>query len=70
MQEDTRTPTEAALDRIFLCSEVIKQTHNELILSDIPDERADVLLATESLARDVMILLRRVHDEVWGPEED
>lgn len=70
MQEDTRTPTEAALDRLFLCSEVVKQINQELIISDLPNEKADVLLATEALARDVMILLKRVHDDVWGPEQD
>lgn len=70
MQEDLRTPTEAALDRLFLCSEVVKQINQELIISDLPNEKADVLLATESLARDVMVLLKRVHEEVWGPDED
>lgn len=70
MQEDLRTPTEAALDRLFLCSEVVKQINQELIISDLPNEKADVLLATEALARDVMILLKRVHDDVWGPEQD
>jgi hypothetical protein len=73
---DTRDPLQRALERLELCQYAVQETHYELETPYDPEHKADILLATESLAIEVIDLLDTVRRMVWGrdhehsPEED
>lgn len=69
-QPDTRQPLQRALDRLELCQYAIQETHYELETPQDPEHKADILLATESLAVEVIDLLDTVRRMVWGSAHD
>jgi hypothetical protein len=72
---DTRDPIRRALERLTLCQYAVQETHYDLEAPHDPEHKADILLATESLAVEVIDLLDTVRRIVWGsnheaPSED
>ena len=67
---DNRTPLERSLDRLNLCIYAIQETHYEIEVPQDPDQKADLLLATESLTQEAIDLLMTIRSYVWGPDED
>jgi hypothetical protein len=60
------------LSRIELCTSVLLKVQEQLLDPLYPEDKADLLLATEELAKAVYDLLGEVRVHVWGaePEED
>jgi hypothetical protein len=59
---------ERTLDRLHLCSEVIRLLHADLEIPENPDEKADLYLAVEHLGGLIVTLHRDVSDIVFPGE--
>lgn len=73
--EDFTIPTssdhlERLLERIKLCTEVIKDVHYNLEEPRDPDNKADLLLLVEALTYETIELLDTTKRYVWGPEPE
>ena len=68
MELDQKELLEALIERVNLCSEVVQNVHKQLEEPETPDEKADLLIAVEYLAKDVFALLLTTKDLVWGEE--
>ena len=65
-----QTPLATALRRLELCSYAVQEVHTELEQPSDPEHKADLLLATENLAYEVLDLLNTAKLYAWGPEEE
>jgi hypothetical protein len=65
---DRNQQLEAVLEQINLCSVFIQEIHTNLEQPETPDEKADLLIAVESLTKDVYKLLHTTKGLVWGEE--
>jgi hypothetical protein len=68
-----KTEAQRVVDRLILCSEVISKTHQDFVVPESAEEKADILLSVDDLTRSIMRLRKAVLDEVWPgevPEED
>jgi len=63
-------PLDVLLERLQLCTEVIKEVHYQLEEPEEADNKADLLLTVEALASETLDLLHTTKNLVWGPEED
>ena len=59
-----------ALRRLELTSYAVQEVHTELDKPQDPEEKADLLIATENLASEVIDLLHTVRVYVWGINYD
>lgn len=59
---------ERTLDRLHLCSEVIRLLHKDLEIPEDPNEKADLYLAVEHLGGLIVTLHREVSDTVFPGE--
>lgn len=59
-----------ALRRLELCNYAVQEIHAEVDLPQDPEHKADLLIATENLAFEVLDLLQTVRIYAWGPELD
>ena len=70
----TTSPTphslEVALRRLELCTYAIQEIHIELEEPADSEHKADLLLATENLAYEVLDLLNTAKMYAWGPDPD
>jgi hypothetical protein len=67
---DTRDPLRRALDQIDLCTLVVQEAHFEVEPPQNPEHKADLLIAVEALALEVMDLLHTTRIYVWGNDYD
>lgn len=65
-----QTPLATALRRLELCSYAVQEVHTELEQPSDPEHKADLLLATENLAYEVLDLLNTAKLYAWGPDEE
>jgi len=63
------SPVDAAVQRLELCTHVIQELHVELEEPSDPELKADLLLASENLAYEVIDLLNTAKLYAWGKEE-
>ncbi len=68
MELDRQQHLEAIINRINLCIDVIQDIHTNLEQPETPDEKADLLIAVENLARDIYLLRKTTQSLVWGEE--
>lgn len=59
-----------ALRRLELCNYAVQEIHAEVDHPEDPEHRADLLIATENLAFEVLDLLHTVRLYAWGPEQE
>jgi hypothetical protein len=64
------SPLATALRRLELCSYAVQEIHIELDQPQDPDQKADLILATEKLVSEVFDLYQTVRLYVWGEEEE
>lgn len=64
-----RTPTEATLERLALCNEVINRVRQDFEVPQTVEEKAEVLVSIDNLIRSVFILHKEASDLIW-PEGD
>lgn len=68
-----RLPTSSlpvTLRRLELCTYALQEIHSQLEEPNAPDEKADLILATERLVAETVDLYQTVRYYVWGTEED
>jgi hypothetical protein len=58
-----------ALRRLELCNYAIQEIHAEIEKPHDPEERADLLLAAEALAFEVLDLVQTTRVYAWGDSE-
>lgn len=58
------------LRRLELCTYALQEIHLELEEPETPDQKADLILATERLVAETVDLYQTVRHYVWGPDED
>jgi hypothetical protein len=63
-----KTEQERIVERLILCSEVIQRTHKDFVPPNNPEEKADLLLTVEGLAKTIMLFRRDVLETVWPGE--
>ena len=59
-----------ALRRLELCSYAVQEIHMELETPQDPEDKADLILATEKLVSETFDLYQTVRLYVWGDEEE
>lgn len=64
------TPLDAAIERLSLCTYVVQELHLELEEPSDPEHKADLLLASENLAYEVIDLLNTAKLYAWGPDKE
>lgn len=64
------SPLDQAIQRLQLCTHVVQETHLELEEPSDPEMKADLLLASENLAYEVIDLLNTAKLYAWGPPEE
>jgi hypothetical protein len=67
MIDDQRSPLQRSLERLELCKEVVSDVHSDLYIPNDTEQKADLYLSIEELAREVFNLLHTVNDHIWGP---
>jgi hypothetical protein len=63
-------PLERLLERVKLCTEVIKDVHYNLEPPTDPENKADLLLLVEELTYETIELLDTTKRYVWGQEPE
>ena len=58
------------LRRLELCTYAIQEIHSQLEDPEGPDDKADLILATERLVAETVDLYQTVRFYVWGEEEE
>ncbi len=66
MSKHAQAQHDRAVERLTLCSLVLEEVREQLVLDPDPDRRAELLLTTEDLAANVIELTDRVRDFVWN----
>lgn len=64
------TSLATALRRLELCSYAVQEIHIELDEPQDPEQKADLILATEKLVSETFDLYQTVRLYVWGPEPE
>jgi hypothetical protein len=64
------TPLDIALERLELCAYVVQELHMELEEPSDAEHKADLLLASENLAYEVIDLLNTAKLYAWGPDKE
>lgn len=64
------TSLAVALRRLELCTYAVQEIHTELENPDDPEHKADILLATENLAYEVLDLLNTAKLYAWGSDHE
>lgn len=64
----TRNPLATALRRLDLCAYAVQEIHLEVDQPHDPEQKADLLLATEKLVAEVIDLYQTVRVFTWGEE--
>lgn len=59
-----------ALRRLELCTYALQEIHTELEQPEDPEQKADLILATEKLVSETIDLYATVRRYVWGDEDD
>jgi hypothetical protein len=59
-----------ALRRLELCTYAVQEIHIELDAPHDPEDKADLILATEKLVSETFDLYQTVRTYVWGEEEE
>jgi hypothetical protein len=65
-----QTSLDVALRRLELCTYAVQELHLELDAPEDSEHKADLLLATENLAYEVLDLLNTAKLYAWGPEQE
>jgi hypothetical protein len=65
MENDLRTYIEKATEQLGLCTDVVKDLHKKFETPTGSEQKADLLIASEELAREVIRYLRSVNEAVW-----
>jgi hypothetical protein len=60
---------EISLRRLELCTYAIQEIHMEIQCPQDPEARADILIASENLAFEVLGLLQTVRFYTWGEDD-
>lgn len=63
--EDYQEAVESNLRKIRLSELVVSEAHSNLINPIYPEDKADLLIATEKLAESAFMLLEQVREIVW-----
>lgn len=63
--EDYQEAVESNLRKIRLSELVVSEAHSNLINPIYPEDKADLLIATEKLAESAFMLLEQVREMVW-----
>jgi hypothetical protein len=63
--EDYQEAVESNLRKIRLSELVVSEAHSNLVVPIYPEDKADLLIATERLAESAFLLLEQVRDIVW-----
>lgn len=64
------TSIKVALRRLELCAYAVQEIHTEIDQPTDPEEKADLILATEKLVGEVIDLYTTVRRYVWGEEDE
>ena len=64
------TSLEVALRRLELCAYAVQEIHLEIDQPQDPEQKADLILATEKLVSETFDLYQTVRLYVWGEEEE
>ena len=62
------TDFERMIERLELCRTVVSEVHTRLEIPKDSEQKADILLAVEALAHEVVDLLKTTNRYVWGDE--
>lgn len=62
------TSLEVALRRLELCAYAVQEIHLEIDQPQDPEQKADLILATEKLVAETVDLYQTVRLYVWGPD--
>lgn len=63
--EDYQEAVESNLRKIRLSELVVSEAHSNLVNPIYPEDKADLLIATEKLAESAFMLLEQVREMVW-----
>lgn len=63
-------PLATALRRLELCTYAVQEIHLELDQPQDPEQKADLILATEKLVSETFDLYQTVRVYVWGDETE
>jgi hypothetical protein len=63
--EDYQEAVESNLRKIRLSELVVSEAHSNLVNPIYPEDKADLLIATEKLAESAFMLLEQVREIVW-----
>jgi hypothetical protein len=63
--EDYQEAVESNLRKIRLSELVVSEAHSNLVVPIYPEDKADLLIATERLAESAFLLLEQVREIVW-----
>lgn len=58
------------LRRLELCTYALQEIHSQLDEPESPEEKADLILATERMVAETIDLYQTVRRYVWGPEDE
>jgi hypothetical protein len=61
---------DVTLRRLELCAYAVQEIHAELKFPTDPEDKADLILATEKLISETIELYQTVKFVVWGPEPE
>lgn len=64
------THLDIALRRLELCAYAVQEIHTELDSPHDPEDKADLILATEKLVGETIDLYATVRRYVWGEQEE
>jgi hypothetical protein len=63
-----KTLHERTIDRLHLCSEVVRLIHKDLEISENPEEKADLYMAVEHLGGLIVSLHKDVSEQIFPGE--
>jgi hypothetical protein len=68
--EDYQEAVESNLRKIRLSELVVSEAHSNLVSPIYPEDKADLLIATEKLAESAFMLLEQVREMVWQDSKE
>ena len=69
-QQLPQTSLQVALRRLELCAYAVQEIHTEIDPPHDPEQKADLLIATEKLVGEIVDLYSTVRRYAWGEEEE
>ena len=69
-QQLPQTSLQVALRRLELCAYAVQEIHTEIDQPQDPEEKADLLIATEKLVGEIVDLYSTVRRYAWGEDEE